>query len=101
MYYSDMQKDAKLYVLLEEKLKRFIGHDKLLEIAYDMDTNTNESFNNTVDWFAPKNKVYCGSRSLSNRVGMAIGITSIGFMAYFENTIVCPWLLMLRACGWL
>ena len=50
-----------------------------------MDTQVNESFNNTVSWFAPKNKVYCGSRSLANRIALAIGINSIGFVAFFTR----------------
>jgi predicted small secreted protein len=45
----------------------------------------NESFNNTASWLALKNKVYCGSRSLSNRLAIAAGVTSTGFSQYFER----------------
>ena len=50
-----------------------------------MDTNCNESFNNTVAWLAPKNKVYCGSRSLWNQIAIAIGIMSIGLVEFYER----------------
>ena len=50
-----------------------------------MDTNVNESFNNTFSWLAPKNKVYCGTQSLHNRIAIGIGIQSIGMVEYFKR----------------
>jgi hypothetical protein len=50
-----------------------------------MDTQVNESFNNTVSWVAPKNKVYCGSCSLSNRISIAVGVNSLGIARYFTR----------------
>jgi hypothetical protein len=50
-----------------------------------MDSQVNESLNNTVSWFAPKNKVYCGSLSLSNRIGLALGINALGHKQYFAR----------------
>jgi hypothetical protein len=50
-----------------------------------MDTQVNESFNNTASWFAPKNKVYCGSCSLTNRLSIALGINSVGLVEYFRR----------------
>jgi hypothetical protein len=50
-----------------------------------MDTQINESFNNTASWLAPKNKVYCGTGSLRNRISIGIGINTIGTLAYFER----------------
>jgi hypothetical protein len=55
----------------------------LKEVAHGMDTNVNESINNTVSYFAPKNRVYCKTRSLQNRVAFAVGIISLGFQQYF------------------
>ena len=46
-----------------------------------MDTQSNESFNNMVSWLAPKNKFYCGSMSLANQLGIAVGINSIGLVS--------------------
>jgi hypothetical protein len=82
-FYRCKVKDAKLYAVLSESISRFITMEKLQDVAHTMDTCVNESFNNAVSWLAPKNKVYCGSPSLKNRVGMAIGIKSIGTEAYF------------------
>jgi hypothetical protein len=86
-YYRSMQKgeDAKLYGVLQDKIARFISVDRLHKVAHGMDTQVNESFNNTVSWFAPKNKVYCGTSSLTNRVGFAVSITSVGVLEYFRR----------------
>ena len=86
-FYRNMSKDEKLFKLLSKKMERFTTHDRLVDIAHGMDTNANESFNNTVSWFAPKNKVFCGSNSLNNRIGIAIGITSKGFISYFTRLL--------------
>ena len=48
LYYRSMEKDKPLHDLLEEKLSRYITHERLVDIAHGMDTNRNESFNNTV-----------------------------------------------------
>jgi hypothetical protein len=58
---------------------------RLKEVAHGMDTQVNESFNNSASWVSPKNKVYCGSRSLSNRLAIAVGITSVGVSEYFKR----------------
>jgi hypothetical protein len=50
-----------------------------------MDTQSIESFNNTVSWFAPKNKVYCASGSLTNRISLAIRINTLGFPEFFKR----------------
>jgi hypothetical protein len=84
-YYRSVETDKPLFDLLSKLMTRFVSYDKLEDIAHGMDTNCNESFNNTVSWFAPKNKVYCGSMSLNNRIAIAIGVTSLGFLAYFKR----------------
>ena len=52
-----------------------------------MDTQVNKSFNNTASWFAPKNKVYCGSCSLTNHLSIALGINSLGLTEYFQRLL--------------
>jgi hypothetical protein len=82
-YYRCKTKNEELYKALLKIVGRFITPERLEEIGHGLDTQINESFNNTASWFAPKNKVYCGSQSLKNRLGMAIGISSIGLHPYF------------------
>jgi hypothetical protein len=84
-FYRSMTTDAKLYGILSKKLERFITLERLKEVAHGMDTQVNESFNNTASWFAPKNKVYCGTSSLTNRICVALGVNSLGLLAYFKR----------------
>jgi hypothetical protein len=68
-----------------EKINWFITFDRLKEVAHGMDTQVNESFNNTASWFAPKNKVYCGSCSLTNHLSIALEINTLGITEYFRR----------------
>jgi hypothetical protein len=77
--------DAELYAVLHKMMERFCSLERLQEVAHGLDTQPNESFNNSASWFAPKNKVYCSSMSLANRLSMAIGITTLGLEDYFKR----------------
>jgi hypothetical protein len=80
-----MIKDAVLYGKLQEIVSQFVTFECLQEVAHGMDTQVNESFNNTFAWLAPKNKVYCGSQSLQNRLLIGVGINALGTKDYFER----------------
>ena len=79
--------DSKLYAHLHTILAKYASLERLREVAHGMDTNCNESLNNTISYFAPKNRVFCATRSLHNRVAIAIGINSMGFAAYFQRLL--------------
>ena len=53
-YYRTKTKDAALYNKLQQIVQRFITFDQLKEVAHGMDTDVNESFNNTFSWLAPR-----------------------------------------------
>jgi hypothetical protein len=84
-YYRCKLKDAKLYGVLSEKIARFVTQERLNEMAHNLDTNLNEAFNNICTWFAPKNKVFAGTGSLTNRISFAVGINSIGIDVFFKR----------------
>ena len=84
-FYRDKATEIELYNELKKILARFITLEALKEVAHNMDTCANESFNNTVSWLAPKNKVYCGTSSLKNRICVALGLTSLGTLKYYEG----------------
>jgi hypothetical protein len=86
-YYRTKKNDPELYEMLNRKLGRFFEFERLQECAHGMDTQVNESFNNTISWFAPKNKVYCGSTSLRNRISVAVGINTLGYVDYFVRLL--------------
>lgn len=78
-YYRCKQRDSKVYAALKGIIAPFITLERLQEIAHGHDTQINESLNNTISWLAPKNKTFCGSRSLPGRVHLAIGIQIAGY----------------------
>ena len=84
-FYRDKTKDAPLYSKLQSIMARFTTLEALKEVGHNMDTCANESFNNTVSWLAPKNKVYCGTNSLKNRICIALGISTLGTMKYYQG----------------
>jgi hypothetical protein len=84
-YYRSKVHDAKLYAVIQQIVARFVTLPKLKEVAHVMDTQVNESMNNTISWLAPKNKCYGGSQSLSNQISIAVGITSLGIHKYFTR----------------
>ena len=65
-FYRSTEKDEKLWADLDEAVARFITKERLGELDHGMDTNANESLNQTISYIAPKNRVYCRSRSLQN-----------------------------------
>ena len=81
--YRCKTKDKKLYDVLTALLANFITLERLREVGHGMDTNVNESLNNSIAWLAPKNKTYSGSDSLLNRVAMAIGINALGYERFY------------------
>jgi len=83
-YYRCKDKDAKLHSELQARIERFIAIEALREVAHGMNTLMNESFNNTVSWVAPKNKVYSLSDSLQNRIALALGINGLGTLNYYK-----------------
>ena len=84
-FYRCKMKDKDLCEKLQSIFARFITLEALKEVAHNMDTCANESLNNTISWLAPKNKVYCGSNSLQNRISIAVGITALGTMVYYAG----------------
>jgi len=76
--YRDKTMEEILYSLLCEAIEPFISLSCLRELGHGANTNVNESLNNTISWFAPKNRTYSMSTSLCNCVGMAIAIQLVG-----------------------
>jgi len=83
--YRDINASSNLYGLLCEAIAPFISFACLRELAHGANTNVNESLNQTISWFAPKNRTYCGSTSLRNRVGMAVSIHLVGYNVFYKE----------------
>lgn len=85
LHYRCKKKDASLHEQLNEIMACFLTFERLKELAHGMDTNANESINDTIAHFAPKNRVFCTARSLQNQVAFAVGITSLAFNLFFQR----------------
>ena len=81
--YRDKVKDKELYDWLLKTLARFITLSALKEVGHGGDTQVNELLNQTISWLSPKNKTYSGSKSLTNRINIAVGIHLVGMYDYF------------------
>jgi len=85
--YRDKTREGELYSILCDAIAPFISLSCLRELGHGANTNVNESLNNTISWFAPKNRTYSGSCSLRNRVGMAVSIHLVGHDVFYEDLI--------------
>ena len=74
-------------VELQKICSRFFTFERLKELDHGMDTNMNESMNNTIACIAPKTRVFCGTCSLQNRVAIAVGVVSLCPKAYFTRLL--------------
>ena len=86
-YYRCKERDAKVYTVLKGILDPFTTIGRLEEIAHGGDTQMNESLNNTISWYAPKNKTFSGSKSLRARVYLAVGIVLVGYKEYISELL--------------
>lgn len=80
-------KDSTVYQALSDVMAPFIAFDNVEEIAHRHDTQINESLNNSISWFAPKNKTFCRSKSLSCRVHLAVGIQLVGYACFLLQSL--------------
>ena len=83
--HKENKDDSLLCAALETIVDGHIDETKLGEVAHGMDTNANESVNNLISYFAPKNRVCVITRSLQNGIGIAIGVLSLGFVPHFAT----------------
>eukprot|EP00957_Ditylum_brightwellii_P004151 316222-Ditylum_brightwellii.AAC.1 len=83
-YYCDVEKDAALYKQLTDAVVEFSTEEHLLESFHPFDTQTNEVMNTLAMKHAPKNKMYCTSTSLQNRVNIAVGVQVWGYEKFWR-----------------
>ena len=55
------------------------------ESQHPYDTQLNESLNNVISKFAPKNRNYAHSMSLSNRIAIVIGCHNYGNLKFWRE----------------
>ena len=84
-YFRCKIKDNALYHQIAGAIAPYLTDDKLKQLAHPWSTQLNESLNNSVASFAPKNKNFCGTTSLKTRVGIAGAIMALGYEEFWKR----------------
>jgi hypothetical protein len=78
-------KNSKLFEQCEEIVGRFSSKERLIECYHQMRSQKNEAMNKSIMRYAPKDKTYARTMSLTSLVNLAIGIDCIGHAQYYER----------------
>ena len=84
-YYCSMTKLKFLFDLFMKTLAPYITPERLLESLHSFETQLNETLNNVVARYAPKNRSYGTTMTLSNRIAIIVGIHNIGHIGYWSE----------------
>ena len=77
-----------LYAQLLNLVKEFSTKEQLLESCHLVGMHTNETMNSLVAKHAPQTKTYCTSKSLKNRVNVAVGVQVCGYKQFWTAVLV-------------
>ncbi len=81
--YHNKQTDLKLYTKMKTIHDKYTTEARLRELWHPYDSQKNESINKRISKYAPKDREYSRSMSLTNRVAIALGVTSVGYLQYW------------------
>jgi hypothetical protein len=74
-----------LYGKSLDVMDRFVKIEKLKECHHGHSSQKNESMNKLISRYVPKDLTFCQSTSLASRIGLALGIDSVGHTAYLTE----------------
>jgi hypothetical protein len=77
--------DKKMYEDMCKVLHRFTESAKLKECHHGYSSQKNESMNQLISRYVPKDKTFCQSMSLNSRICLAVGVDSVGHEEYYER----------------
>ena len=80
-YYRSQTEHKELFDILTKTYAPYITLERLIESLHLFDTQLNEALNNIVARYAPKNRTYRTTMSLSNRIAIVIGIHNMGHLS--------------------
>ena len=82
-YYRCKIEHAELLEQIREAYFPYITPERLLESLHPFDTQLNEALNNVIARYAPKNRTYGTTMSLSYRIFMVVGIHNLGHYQFW------------------
>jgi hypothetical protein len=77
--------NEKLYVQCLEMIGRFCSEERLQECCHEMSSQKNEAMNRSIMRYAPKDKTYCRTMTLTSRVNIATNVDCIGHAEYYQR----------------
>ena len=83
-YYRDKIKNSKLFKQFMEIYQQFTSEERLKECMHPYDTQLNEAMNTSVSRYARKERIYCSTMSLTNRVMIDLGTLNCGYYGYWS-----------------
>jgi hypothetical protein len=83
--YRCKETNAKLYLQCEEIVARFSTEEHLRECYHKMSSQKNEAMNKSIMRYAPKDKTYARTMSLTSRINLSIGIDCVGHAEYYQR----------------
>ena len=84
-YYRSKTEHKELFDILTKTYAPYVTLERLMELLHPFDTQLNEALNNVVARYAPKNRTYATTMSLSNRIAIVIGIHNMGHLSYWSE----------------
>jgi hypothetical protein len=83
--YRSKTDDKELYKQMTAVLAKYLTDDMLQQMNHPYDSQKNEAFNKSVAKYAPKDRTYSMTMSLTTRVGIAAGVSILGWKGYWER----------------
>ena len=84
-YYRSKEEHPKLYSQILNAYAPYTTPERIAESNHPYDTQLNESLNNVVSRYAPKNRTYGTTMSLSNRIAIVIGVHNLGHLGFWKE----------------
>jgi hypothetical protein len=83
--YRCKEANAKLYVQCQEIVEHFSTPEHLHKCYHKMSSQKNEAMNRSIMRYAPKDRMYARTMSLTSRINLSVGIDCIGHAKYYER----------------
>jgi hypothetical protein len=83
--YQDKKEEPELYGELKSIVEKFISVERLSDVNHTFETQVNESLNQSVSLFVPKNRTYSMTMALASRVKICCGVHISGQNGYWSK----------------
>ena len=83
--YRNKITDKELYDQMLKAFEPFLKPERLMESLHGCSAQCNEAMNQSIAKYAPKNKSYGSTMSLSNRVAIAVGVFNYGHEKFWRE----------------